>query len=490
MQNDEKKNAPNTGEQKIQYPWLSSYDKVLESVYQDDLNGKKRSNTENHKMLDVMVAQEAVNKVREYVSLEHPDVLGRAFFHEKDRLELEQKIRQYVLTEKISTQGLSFSELIKRLLDEIVGLGPLEELMKDMRYTEIMVNGPDEIYVESSNGQEKVDVRFDDEAHVQAIARKMLNLAGASVNIANPIVDARLPDSRINIVIPPVARNGTTITIRKFPPLNLSEDAMINGGLLTKEMLDFLKVVIKGAANIIVVGATGSGKTTLIKRLCEYIPEGDGIREAERILTIEDTEELRLKALYPNKHIVSLECRYTDDAKTNVDMGKLLHTILRMKPNRILVGEVRGPEAYIMIEALNTGHSGGLTSLHANNARDSIRRLIQMILRSGLPLGPEVIGDMVTDTIDIVVFQSKMKDGSRRITEIAEVLRYDHPRPVIQHIFKYRVTGVEPNGKLTGYHERHQDGYITKELATRLLGRGVKKEEILPWLAPQYHTGF
>jgi len=305
-----------------------------------------------------------------------------------------------VVEKNLQIPGFTLQQIVGMLMDEIVGLGPLQSLMSNNDITEIVVNGPFEVRIQKDGQWHLLEgVRFESEEHLQLIARKILNLADSTVTLAQPIVDARLPDARVNVSIPPVARVGTTINIRKFPPLNLTEEAMIESGLLTEEMLDLLKILVKGAANIIVAGATGSGKTTLLKRLAEYIPDN------LRILTIEDTEEMRLKSLYPHKHIVSFECRHTNNEETNIDMARLLKNALRQTPDRIITGEVRGPEAYIMIEAMNTGHDGGITTLHANSAADAIKRLVQMTLRSGLQLTPELIGQMIADVIDIVIFQ-------------------------------------------------------------------------------------
>ncbi len=384
------------------------------------INDQNKSEEEQDEQIDQNHKKKIINMVRTYLTENHRTTFGQAIMSQEAKEELFDHIYYYLISENVPLfENLSLREFVHIVVDELAGLGPLEPLMKNDHIMEIMVNGPNEVYVDE-NGQLKLipDIKFESEEHLQLIARKILNAARATVSLSKPTVDARLPESRIQVTIPPVARNGTTITIRKFPPLNLTEERMVASGMMTWDMLDLLKVLIQGGANMVICGSTGAGKTTLIKRLAEYIPED------ARILTIEDTEEMRLKNLYPQKHIVSMECRLTDKEETTIDMGKLLKSALRQRPDRILVGEVRGPEAFIMLEALNTGHSGGLTSLHANNAKDAVKRLVQMTLRAGLQLSSEIIGQIVSDTIDIVIFQQRLPNGKRVIREIVEVLGY------------------------------------------------------------------
>lgn len=429
----------------------------------------------------VQVRAELKNKivadVRDHLVLGHRQTLGRAIMDQSAKNELQRIIRDYVVEKNLQIPGFTLQQIVGMLMDEIVGLGPLQGLMSDDKITEIVVNGPYEVRIQKDGQWHLLEgVRFESEDHLQLVARKILNLADATVTLAQPIVDARLPEARVNVSIPPVARVGTTINIRKFPPLNLTEEAMIKTGLLTGEMLELLKILVKGAANIIVAGATGSGKTTLLKRLAEYIPDN------LRILTIEDTEEMRLKSLYPHKHVVSYECRHTNNEETNIDMARLLKNSLRQTPDRIITGEVRGPEAYIMIEAMNTGHDGGITTLHANNAADAIKRLVQMTLRSGLQLTPELIGQMIADVIDIVIFQRRLLNGQRVIQEIVEVRGYENGRAVVQPLFEYHLEETEEGKILGGRHIRHESGYISKELANKLMMNGVTRQELKGWV--------
>lgn len=431
---------------------------------------------ESKKLIDTMVPQDAVKFVRNQLAIDHGSDLARAFFSLEVRAKMENVIRQYILEHKLFVEGMNYREQAKFMIDEIAGLGPLEPLMKDDTLTEVMINGANEVIIERLGKKELTDIRFDDDEHVQAIARKMLNLAGATVTTANPICDARLPDSRINIVIPPVSRNGTTITIRKYPPVNMTEENMYETGMIIPEMFECLKVLVRGGANLIVAGGTGAGKTTFIKRLAQEIPSW------ERTLTIEDTEELRLKQLYPEKHIISLECRLTDNEETNIDLSKLLKSSLRMYPTRIIVGEVRSTEALLMIEALNTGHDGGISSLHSNSAPDAATRLVQMIIRSGLPLDPLSIGKMVSTAIDIIVYVEKLVDGTRRVTEIVELLGYDKDGPIYTELYKFDIHGSDDDGKILGEHIRIEGSHFSQKLIKKLLSKGVKREQLQNWV--------
>jgi len=463
----------NIQEQQVEafYDQFAQPDDYLEGI----ANPLGTKHEESKKTIDSIVPTDATKFIRERLALDHGHDLARAFFNADVRKKMENVIRQYILEHKLFVDGMNYKEQAKFMIDDIAGLGPIEPFMKDDTITEVMINGPKEVYVERLGVKELTDVRFDDDEHVQSVARKMLNLAGATVTTANPICDARLPDSRINIVIPPVARNGTIITIRKYPPVNMSEEKMYESGMITQEMFECLKLLIRGGANILVAGGTGAGKTTLIKRLAQEIPDW------ERTLTIEDTEELRLKVLYPNKHIISLECRPTDNEETNIDLAKLLKSSLRMYPTRIIVGEVRSTEALLMIEALNTGHDGGMSSLHSNSAPDAVTRVVQMIQRNGLSLSQNAIGKQVATAIDIVIFQEKMIDGSRRVKEIVEITGYKNEEPEFNHLYEFKVTDMDDDGKIVGEHKASENCYFSDKLINKLISKGVKKELLQKW---------
>ncbi|CAM3319183.1 CpaF family protein [Paenibacillus taichungensis] len=454
---------------------------ISQEEYYEGVNNPTGAAESKHGLsIDSMVSADALNVVRDKLSLSFGNELSRAFYNREIRDEMEKAARKFLMeNEQLKDHSKGLKEQAKDLVDEIVGLGPIDDVMNDNTIMEIMVNGDSEVYVEDHNGIRLTDIKFNDEEHVLSIARKMLNFSNATINEASPICDTRLSDVRLNIVIPPISRNGTTITIRKYPPINLSAEKMIQNGLLTDEMFKFSQLAIRGGANILVVGSTGSGKTTFIKRLCEEIPDH------ERTLTIEDTEELRLKVLYPKKHIVSLECRFTGNKDTTIDLGGLLKSSLRMYPYRIIVGEIRSQEALDLIEIFNTGHDGGLSSLHANSAKDAVTRIVQMILRNGLPLAPNIIGKMVSTAIDIIYFVEKLADGSRHITEVVELLGYENDEPIVNHLYKYEVADVEAksDGKLKfiGKHSVGEDCTISTKLMKKMITRSVPRSELKKW---------
>lgn len=415
-----------------------------------------------------IVKEEVVSEVRTYLIENHSELFSRSVLDPGVRNIIKDKIDEYVRLNDVHSGGMSLEELVERLVQEICGLGILDPLLADDSITDILVYGPSEVYIIRNGKTEKTNLRFRDNEHVLQIIRKILNAAGESVTVAKPVVDARILDCRINVAIQPIARGGNSLIIRKFPPTNLSEERLVESGLMSQEMLEFFKVVMKGSVNGIICGPTGSGKTTTLKELIRYIPD------EERLLTIEDTEEMRLKQLYPQKIVDSLECRFTDSEETTVDMATLLKASLRRTPKRIIPGEVRGPEAALMIEILNTGHYG-FTTLHANSARDAITRLVLMILRTGMKLDEDAIGKMVANTIDIVIFQRRLKDGKFRILEVGEVVGYENKTPIMNPLFRFRVTSSSADS-IEGVFEKK--GNISDELAERLLLDGISGEEL------------
>ncbi|KQN97023.1 CpaF family protein [Paenibacillus sp. Leaf72] len=457
------------------------YEALLErEAHMVAMHNPTGTETHNEKSLDTIVSVDAIQFVREKLILEYGNDLARAFFSVEKRNTIESHIRRYIMQHKLQVNGLEIKDQSKMMIDEIVGLGPIDDLLHDDSITEIMINGHKEVIVDKSGvGMVLVPIQFEDEEHLLTIARKMLNLANETVNEAHPICDARLPDSRINIVIAPVARTGTTITIRKFPPVNMTEEKMLESGLMIKDMLNCLKLLVRGGANILLCGGTGTGKTTLLKRLCEEIPD------KERTITLEDTEEMRLKELYPKKHIVSLECRFTDKENTNIDLGRLLKATLRMYPSRVIVGEVRSKEAFDLVEILNTGHDGGMSSLHANSAKDAMTRVNQMIMRNGLPLGVNIIGKMVATAFDIIIFVDKLVDGTRRVKEIVEVLGFEDESPIVNHLYKFEVTDTAVSGgkmKIIGEHVVGEKCEFSPNLVSKLLTKGISREEMSTWI--------
>ena len=332
--------------------------------------------------------------------------------------------------------------LWQAVTSEILGLGPLEPLLNDDSITEIMVNGPHHVWVERKGHAEETPIKFLDEDHVMRIAQRIVAPLGRRLDRKWPMVDARLPDgSRVNIIAPPVALQGTTITIRKFFRKPLTVDKLIEFGTLSAQMAEFLKMCVVGKLNIIVAGGTGSGKTTLLNVLSSFIPD------RERIITIEDSAELRLN----QRHVVSLEARPADvDGAGAVTIRHLVINSLRMRPERIVVGEVRSGEALDMLQAMNTGHDGSLATLHANTPRDALSRLETMVMMSGMELPLRVIREQVASAIDLIVQQARLRDGSRKITHITEVQGMEGDTIVLQDIFRFKETGTDPQGRIIG----------------------------------------
>lgn len=358
--------------------------------------------------------------------------------------------------------------LFKAVMDEILGFGPLEPLLKDDSITEIMVNGPRQVWIERKGHLTESGITFQDDDHVMRIAQRIIAPLGRRLDRKWPMVDARLPDgSRVNVISAPCALQGTTITIRKFFKTPLTVQNLVQFGTLTPPMADFLKACVVGRLNIVIAGGTGSGKTTLLNVLSSFIPEG------ERIVTIEDSAELRLN----QRHVVSLEARPADvDNAGAVTIRHLVINALRMRPERIVVGEVRSGETLDMLQAMNTGHDGSLTTLHANTPRDALTRMETMVLMSGMDLPIRVIREQVASAIDLIVQQARLRDGSRKVTYITEVQGMEGDTIVLQDIFRFRETGADPNGKVVG---RLMPTGLLPKFISRLETQGQKVDRAL-----------
>ncbi len=333
-------------------------------------------------------------------------------------------------------------QLFHEILDDLLGFGPLQPLLEDESITEIMVNGARKVFIERKGKLTKTNVIFEDDNAVLRLIEKIIAPLGRRIDGDTPTVDARLPDgSRVNAVISPCAIDGPTITIRKFKKDKLSANQLIEYGSLTKSMAEFLRACVVSRLNIIISGGTGSGKTTLLNVLSGFIPQD------ERIVTIEDAAELRLQ----QDHIVRLESKPANaEGKHAVTIRELVKNSLRMRPDRIVVGECRGGEALDMLQAMNTGHDGSLTTLHANTPRDALSRLETMCLMSGMDLPIRVIREQVASAIDVIVQQSRMKDGSRKVTAITEVAGMEGDTIVLTDIFKFEQTSISPDGRVNG----------------------------------------
>jgi pilus assembly protein CpaF len=333
-------------------------------------------------------------------------------------------------------------QLTQETLSEVLGYGPIQSLLDDPDVTEIMVNGPKKVYVEKKGQLTKTGVTFDDDAHVLRVIDRIILPLGRRVDHDSPTVDARLPDgSRVNAVIPPVAIDGPTITIRKFRKDKLTVQQLVDFGSLTPQMAEFLRACVVSRLNIVISGGTGSGKTTLLNVLSTMIPAN------ERIVTIEDAAELQLQ----QDHIVRLETKVAGvEGKGQVSIRDLVRNSLRMRPDRIVIGECRGGETLDMLQAMNTGHDGSLTTLHANTPRDALARLETMVLMAGMDLPLKVIRQQVSSAVDLIIQQTRLKDGARKVTAITEVAGMEGDTVVLTDLFKFEQTGVSTEGKVIG----------------------------------------
>ncbi len=378
--------------------------------------------------------------------------------------EVRAKLTEVMEAESTLLSASDRKRLIDETIDDVLGYGPLEPLLADDDVSEVMVNGADSVFVERNGRLVKVDTRFVDEAQLRRVIDKIVGQVGRRIDEAQPYVDARLPDgSRVNAVIPPVALDGATLTIRKFASEPLQDTDLIKHGTMTQEVADFLKLCVEGALNVLVSGGTGAGKTTTLNMLSSYIPEN------ERIITIEDAAELRLQ----QPHIVRLEYRPPNiEGRGEVSIRDLVKNALRMRPDRIVVGEVRGQEALDMLQAMNTGHDGSICTIHSNTPRDALSRLETMVLMAGVDLPIRAVREQIASAIQLIVHQSRLSDGSRRFTHVTEVLGMEGETITTQDIFlfDYRA-GRDETGRLLG--QLRPTG-IRPNLSERLLDQDIE----------------
>ncbi len=371
--------------------------------------------------------------------------------------EIDATIEGYDLT------NLERSHLYNLIDNEINGFGPITELLTDKNITEIMVNSPNEIYIEIDGQLIKDEsISFINDEHIIRTIQRLIEPLGRTIDAANPMVDSRLQDgSRINAVIPPLSTKGPVITIRKFKETMASIEDLIRIGTLTPYMARFLEASVKGKLNIIVCGGTGSGKTTLLNILSSFISP------QERIITIEDAAELHLR----QEHVISLETRVTNyESDGEVTIRDLVKNSLRMRPDRILVGEVRGKEAFDMLQAMNTGHDGSLTTLHANGPQDALNRLETMVLMSGLDIPIKAIREYIASAIDIVVNIERMNDGKRKVTSISELAGFEEERIKLKEIFKFTQKGLTETGAVDGEFLMYK---TTPKVFKKITARGI-----------------
>ncbi|SFS85993.1 CpaF family protein [Marininema halotolerans] len=360
------------------------------------------------------------------------------------RITLDRLIGRYLADEQVVISRQDRDRLITRIIDESVGYGPLEPLLEDQDVTEVMVNGPKEIYFEKKGRIHKTDIEFRDEEALRHVIDRIVAPLGRRVDVSSPLVDARLPDgSRVNGVIPPVSLKGSLLSIRKFRKDPITMDNLVGFHSLTSDMATFLAAVVKSKLNIIISGGTGSGKTTLLNALANFIPE------YERIVTIEDMAELRI----PHGHVAGMEARPPNvEGKGEITIRQLVKNSLRMRPDRIIVGEVRGSEAFDMLQAMNTGHEGSLTTVHANTPGDAMRRLEAMVMMSSSELPPSIIREYLVGAIDFIVQIARLPDGQRKMTSISEMQKKPDGSVDLVELFDFKQTGVDDEGVVQGFH--------------------------------------
>ena len=399
-----------------------------------------QSNQDQYQSLKIEIHRQII----EELSIEQQKILTNS---SSDRSELERIVAD--LCNKVIDGDNPFAipradraNIVNDIIDEVLGLGPIEPLLKDDTVSEVMINGPKMVYVERKGKLSLTSVQFQDEAHLMNIIERIVAPLGRRIDESSPLVDARLADgSRVNVIIPPLALNGACVTIRKFAKDPLTINNLIGFGTLNDDMASLIKACVTGRLNIVVSGGTGSGKTTTLNVLSSFIPED------ERIVTIEDAAELQLR----QDHVVTLESRPANiEGNGQVAIRDLVRNALRMRPDRIVVGEVRSGEALDMLQAMNTGHDGSLTTAHANSPRDVLSRLETMVLMAGMELPVKAIREQIASAIDLIIQQTRLRDGSRKITYITEVQGMEGDVIVLQDLFYFEQDGLDEDGKLKG----------------------------------------
>jgi len=402
-------------------------------AYREDMSGKV-TKLDMYQNLKAKIHRKLIERLDfSNIDMIERDLLSR---------EISRIVENLIIEEDVPLSTAERESLIVDILHETFGLGPIEPLLFDPDISDILVNRYNQVYIEKFGKLQKVDLNFRDDNHLLQIIDRIVSKIGRRVDESSPYVDARLPDgSRVNAIIPPLALDGPVLSIRRFgiDPLKMSD--ILAFGTLTQNMAKILEGLVKSRLNVLISGGTGTGKTTLLNILSEYIP-GD-----ERIITIEDSAELQMK----QEHVVRLETRPPNiEGRGQVTQRDLVRNSLRMRPDRIIVGEVRGGEALDMLQAMNTGHDGSLSTLHANTARDALARLETMVLMAGMDLPERAIREQISSAIHVVVHLSRMADGSRKIVNISELTGMEGPTIVMQDIFKYERKGVDKDGRVIG----------------------------------------
>lgn len=379
------------------------------------------------------------------------------------RRDIRRVVEHLCDTENPLLNRMERERLIDEILDETLGFGPLEALLKDPTISDILVNGPKCIYVERRGKLEKSDVLFRDNDHLLQIIDRIVSKVGRRVDETSPMVDARLPDgSRVNAVIPPIALDGASLSIRRFGSNPLKLEDLLNYKAMTPEMAMLLEACIKARLNVVISGGTGSGKTTLLNTLSSFIPND------ERVITIEDAAELQLQ----QEHVVRMETRPSNiEGKGAVTTRDLVRNALRMRPERIIIGECRAGETLDMLQAMNTGHAGSMTTLHANNVRDALARLETMIMMAGFDLPMKAMRTQVASAVDLIIQVNRLQGGPRRLVSITEVMNMEQDVIIMQEIFRYKQVGIDQNGRAYGQFEATG---VRPSFVNRLEAKGVK----------------
>jgi pilus assembly protein CpaF len=400
---------------------------------------ESRSSTSSDLMLGLKVSIHRA--LLDKINLGALDQLSRA----QIEMEVSDLVLEILDESKSVLNGHERKLLIAEVLDELLGLGPLEPLLKDESITDILVNGPDTVFVERKGLLERVDTRFQDDKHLQRIIQKIVSSVGRRIDESSPYVDARLADgSRVNAIIAPLAIDGSSMSIRKFAKKRIGMAKLVEFNSVSPAMAQILEAAVASRRNVLISGGTGSGKTTLLNAMSSFIDD------RERVVTIEDSAELQLQ----QEHVVRLETRPPNlEGKGEVSQRDLVKNALRMRPDRIIIGEVRAGEAFDMLQAMNTGHDGSMTTVHANTPRDSLSRIEQMIGMSGIDISPRAARSQIASAINVVVQVARMVDGRRRVISVSEVTGMEGEVLTMQEIFRFKITGREADGTVIGHFE-------------------------------------
>ena len=379
------------------------------------------------------------------------------------RKDIRRVIEHLCDTENPLLNRMERERLIDEILDETLGFGPLESLLKDPTISDILINGPHNIFVERRGKLEKTEIKFRDNDHLLQIIDRIVSKIGRRVDETSPMVDARLPDgSRVNAIIPPLALDGPTVSIRRFGSNPLKLEDLLNYKAFTPEMAMLMEACIKARLNVLISGGTGCGKTTLLNTLSSFIPED------ERVITIEDAAELQLQ----QEHVVRLETRPPNiEGKGAITTRDLVRNALRMRPERIIIGECRGSESLDMLQAMNTGHAGSMTTLHANNPREGLSRLETMIMMGGFEMPIKAMRQQIASAIDIIIQANRLQGGPRKVTSITEVLNMEQDVIIMQDVFKFKQLGIDQNGRAFGQFESTG---VRPSFVSRLESKGIK----------------